>query len=600
MEYASTEEIKLILMMIAKGYKVPEIIYNTIFDVAKREIEEKHKVVIYKRDPDTGARRIQGAYVKVITGDTIEIHPVAVGGFGADFDGDTMGLYAPISDESQQEVRDKMVTVYDNYTINAPNFELSKEMLTGLFTLTYTRNEKSIVKSINNVEEAKKLDIGQLVSITTKGQKVKTTAGRVIFNDAIPTYVPFIDEEITKGKAGKLLKAILDKSQGDFAQTIDKFMKLGFYYATVYPKTVSLDLLKINPTLMKLKMKLGQAKEITEQMAIIDEMEKELVIYLKSSHSDIYDMVQSGGAKGKDQIRQMMICKGLISDAMGNTLPPILASFNDGYDPQSYFEASAGARKGTIDRSLNTAVGGYTYRKMIFIVGNVEANINNGNCGTTRTLDIKLTKELFDRMPGRYVLENNVIKPIRKEMIGEVIKLRSPIFCKTTKICRICYGDLIYQLKTPNVGIVAAQQVGSLAEKIMKCTSGTVQYKDGLISFSDLWELAGEVKQSKDGYEQKVFNNQIMGKNGLVETYSIEKHIPKKKVLFITTKNGYNIICQEDHPCLVKESSIHPGYKNADCKLVSDGIYNIGAKLFKITTTDSKQKIKEAGNFIKC
>jgi hypothetical protein len=478
MERATVEEIRKILEMISKGYTLPDIITKTVLEVAKREIEDKHKVVIYKRDPDTHSRRIQGAYVKIVEGNTIQIHPAVCSSFGADFDGDQMAVYAPLSEESQEEVKKKMISPYATSSINTPQFDLTKEALTGIFTLTYTESHGT-VKKIKSIKEAHELDIGQPVEIVINGEKIKTTAGRVVFNNALPKGFPFINSEVNKKMLNDLMRKSLEKSPGVFAETLDRMMDLGFFYATIYPKTVSLDLYKISPKLIALKAKLSVTKEVNEQMKIIDEMDKELMDQLKSTHSDIYDMVASGGARGKDQIRQIMVCKGLISDPMGNILPPIVSSFNDGYKPKEYFDASAGARRGVIDRALNTASGGYSYRKMIYVASNAEADINLGNCGTRRTLDIKLTKDLFSRMQGRYVIIDENIKPINNKLIGGLINLRSPIFCKTRKICRTCYGDLVKQLNTPNVGLVAAQEVGSLAEKVMKSfhLGGIVSFK---------------------------------------------------------------------------------------------------------------------------
>jgi len=69
----SYEEVKKLLYLVSLGYKVPEIVYNTLKKIAIEEIEKKKKVVLLKRDPDIHRRRIQAAYVKVIDGETIEI-----------------------------------------------------------------------------------------------------------------------------------------------------------------------------------------------------------------------------------------------------------------------------------------------------------------------------------------------------------------------------------------------------------------------------------------------------------------------------------------------------------------------------------------------
>ena len=51
MEKVTVEELRMILKYISKGYKVPDIVYNTILKVAKIEVEDAHHAVIIKRDP---------------------------------------------------------------------------------------------------------------------------------------------------------------------------------------------------------------------------------------------------------------------------------------------------------------------------------------------------------------------------------------------------------------------------------------------------------------------------------------------------------------------------------------------------------------------
>jgi hypothetical protein len=90
---SNIDELRKTLSYLSKGYKVPKIIYDVIFDIAKREIEDKRRVVLIKRDPDVHKGRIQSVYAKIIDGETINVHPSIVGGFGADFDGDSVDCY---------------------------------------------------------------------------------------------------------------------------------------------------------------------------------------------------------------------------------------------------------------------------------------------------------------------------------------------------------------------------------------------------------------------------------------------------------------------------------------------------------------------------
>ena len=606
-EKVTTEEVRTLLKFIHKGYKVPKIIHDVLFDTAVREIENKDKVVIIKRDPDVGKNRIQAVFVKIIEGETreMDIHPASVGGFGADFDGDTMAIFVPISNDAQMEAKRKMVSVTNNSSINAPNFNLTNEMITGLYTITMEKPSRKIPVKIRNVQEAKKLDVYAPIECTLRGKKITTTAGKYIFNTCLPDWYPFFDGLATKKEIGKILSSIIDKSKSDYANSVDNLMKVGFYYATIIPQTFSLDMLKISPELVELKKKFAVEKDISKQMELLNKMDAALLEVLKKDAPDLYIMVHSGAAKGIGQLRQMMVAKGLISDAVGNILPPIAKAMNDGYSPEEYFEAGAGARKAMIDRSMNTAHGGYAYRKMIYVLGNVEADLNMGNCNTRRTLDIKLTNELFGRLRGRYTQDSKGnLKPVSKEDIGKIIHLRSPVFCKSRGICRTCFGELIHQMASENIGIIAAQEVASLSEKIMKCSCGLVHVGDKLVPFEDLFDSIKVDREVINDYgtrvERKKSDVIINGKNGSVRTYTIERHKPKDDIIIITTRSGNFIACQGNHPLFIKETALHHLRENEDCRLVGNNEYiaydsaRIEERARKFSPTDENVEVIRA------
>jgi hypothetical protein len=83
---------------------------------------------------------------------------------------------------------------------------------------------------------------------------------------------------------------------------------------------------------------------------------------------------------------------------------------------------------------------------------------------------------------------NRKIERLTPDYIGKLVEVRSPIFCKSRQICRTCYGDLVYQIKSRNAGLLAAQACASLSEKIMKCSTGTVELESGIISLDELWK----------------------------------------------------------------------------------------------------------------
>jgi hypothetical protein len=380
---------------------------------------------------------------------------------------DTMGIMVPISEEAQQEAKDKMMSAVTNSSKNDPAFELSKETLTGLYTITIEDN-KNVPVEIKNIEDARKLHPGTQVKIKIKGEMIATTAGRVMFNEELPEWYDFVNVPIDKKQLKGIFSKIINKDRVEFAHTMDRLMKLGFKMCTIYPRTVSLDLMTVPDNIKALNTELKNEKDVVKQNEIVNKMTSMLMDHLKNNNKDLYQQIASGAAKGGDQIRQIMVSKGLVTDSDGNILPPIAKAMNDGYTPEEYFNASHGARKGVSDRALSTSDGGYTYRKMIYVMGSTECDETILDCGTKHFLNIKLTDELFKRMSGRYHSVNGKLQPVTKDYVGKFIQLRSPIFCRTEKICARCYGELIYQLQSKHCGIISAMQCTSLSEKIMK------------------------------------------------------------------------------------------------------------------------------------
>lgn len=130
---ANIEEIRLILDYISKGYKVPSIIIDEVYNAAVREVEEKKIPVIIKRDPDFHRGRIQGAYPRIIKdGTTIETHIATLGQFGADFDGDTfygtIMLYTHIGNGTMVPIRLRIDEFPDKFKIDKNNsIKIQKE-----------------------------------------------------------------------------------------------------------------------------------------------------------------------------------------------------------------------------------------------------------------------------------------------------------------------------------------------------------------------------------------------------------------------------------------------------------------------------------------
>src|SRR2546430_5530482 len=97
-------------------------------------------------------------------------------------------------------------------------------------------------------------------------------------------------------------------------------------------------------------------------------------------------IIKSGATKAKfQQIRQLSGMRGLMANPSGEIIAvPIKGNYLEGLKVWELFIAASGARKGFMDRSLNTARSGYLTRKLVEI--GLEVWITEEDCGTTQGL----------------------------------------------------------------------------------------------------------------------------------------------------------------------------------------------------------------------
>jgi len=216
-----------------------------------------------------------------------------------------------------------------------------------------------------------------------------------------------------------------------------------------------------------------------------DQVTGKVVPYL----NPIYLMAHSGARGGIEQIRQLAGMRGLMAKPSGQIIEtPIKSNFREGLTVLEYFSSTHGARKGLADTALKTADSGYLTRKLADVAQNVVITMHD--CGTTRSIEKKvmykgeeIDRPLSDAIRGR-VSSETIKNPTTKEVVvsenemftpftaKEVEKLgldkvlvRSPMTCEAPLgVCRLCYG---MDLATGNlvedgmaVGIIAAQSIG--------------------------------------------------------------------------------------------------------------------------------------------
>ena len=458
----NVDSVKKAMNIIKTGGHVSEKLYNIFYEATERAM--KNRCVLMKRDPAINTNSYGGFKAILHKGSTITVPPTMIGGFNMDFDGDQAAIFHSLTDESQKEIRDTMLKRNDPGKLNSVTFDLAKEMWVGLYVVTKDKNAKNSPISLSEEDIDKIKD--PYVNVVFRG--VKTTSGRAIISKCFPKEVPVIQEQVTKKLVGNYLLKVSKKYGIETAQQVAfNLQQAAFKWATIIGPSMSIESFVLPKNIVDVKKKLRETTDPAEFDKILNSTEKLVQDHLHGS--GFGDLVESGSTKGWGQPMQMLVAKGVITDASGNLIKPISGSWGDGLSNTEYFNAASGARSGIINRVINTADTGYLSRKLAFLMSTVEVNLGMKDCQTKKTLSVKLTKTMIPRLHGRFHVKNGKVEEFIPEEFkeGQVVHLRSPVFCKTKKLCLHCYGKLAEYNHTPFVGILAAQQIGERATQLI-------------------------------------------------------------------------------------------------------------------------------------
>ncbi|MBE7711780.1 MAG: DNA-directed RNA polymerase subunit beta' [Cyanobacteria bacterium SIG31] len=164
-----------------------------VWDILE-EIIDGHPVML-NRAPTLHRLGIQAFEPKLVEGRAIQLHPLVCTAFNADFDGDQMAVHVPLSIEAQTEARMLMLAT-NNILAPAngkPIITPSQDMVLGMYYLTIMKDPDQEVKGyFYNFQdaisalEAKVITLhDKIVVRDEKGNRIETTVGRIIFNEAV-------------------------------------------------------------------------------------------------------------------------------------------------------------------------------------------------------------------------------------------------------------------------------------------------------------------------------------------------------------------------------------------------------------------------------
>ena len=528
-----------------------ERLQTEVWDVLEDVIKE-HPVML-NRAPTLHRLGIQAFEPVLVEGRAIKLHPLVCTAYNADFDGDQMAVHVPLSVEAQAECRflllspNNLLKPSDGAPVTVP----TQDMILGMYYLTLCKDE--LVKQVPETDadgnpithpvykiyrdereailayENREVSLHEPVKVrrtltfdgVEESRIVITTVGRIIFNEAIPQNLGYIDRTnddekfryeidflVTKKMIGKIInKCINKRGATETADMLDKIKALGYKYSTKAALTVSISDMEIPK---EKKIYLEEAEETVEKITkkykrgfMTDDERHNKVIetwniandkitdaLLKGlgKYNNIFMMADSGARGSNSQIKQLAGMRGLMANPSGGIIElPIKSNFREGLSVLEYFISAHGARKGLTDTALRTADSGYLTRRLVDVSQDII--VREWDC-TPEGKEVpglwvsafvdgnEVIESLQDRLRGRWSV-NDIVDPETGEIIVPAdtmitpdqaekvekagiksVLIRTVLTCRSKiGVCAKCYGANMASGRSVRIG----ESVGIIA-----------------------------------------------------------------------------------------------------------------------------------------
>ncbi|MCD6096781.1 DNA-directed RNA polymerase subunit beta' [bacterium] len=493
-----------------------------VFPILEEIVKDSY--VMLNRAPTLHRISIQAFRPVLVEGKAIQIHPLVCPAFNADFDGDMMAVFLPISEKACQEVRDLILST--NNLLKPANGEAivtpPKDMVWGAYWMTSLKpaddkERPSSLKIFSSPEEAffayetGKIDIRQLIKVKLEQDDDKvteTSVGRLIFSQIIPKELYNLSEVVDKRKLAEIVRLCYEKyGKEKTSEVLDKIKEVTLFYLTRSGLSIGISdfpgISKKYDFIRQGEKKVQEIEKLFEQglltederyrqvinvwLEVGDEIAKICRQSLEPKHTTL-SMITSGARGSWSQLTQMIGMKGIVASPTGRLIElPIISSYKEGLSVLEYFISTHGSRKGIADTALRTPAAGYLTRRLVDVAQDVL--VTEEDCHDEQGL--KITREECKEMSLRWserifgrVLAKDVIDPKTKKKIaskGDMVDrklaleidqvdpdevwIRSVLTCKTRRgVCAKCYGYDLANLKPvklgATVGVVAAQSIG--------------------------------------------------------------------------------------------------------------------------------------------
>ena len=318
-----------------------------------------------------------------------------------------------------------------------------------------------------------------------------TTVGLFIFNrgfieknllDVVGYVTDTVSKKTFKKINEKITYAVLeDEAQLDWLKDFLLRSQKAMAFVDILSPTFTEGMLSISTKMDKKRKELIKkyAKGIEEKDPTeVQKLEKELLAYAKELLKDdpSMDMIDSGGgASWGNNFKNLFAIRGAVknSDPAKGDYSVILGNYLDGVGPDEFAKLADSLTGGPYARAKKTEVGGAMEKMFVRAFQHVMIDTSITDCGTKRTIEVKLTKDNIGDWMYSYIVEGSKLVELtsktKDQYIGKTVHLRYSSLCESKKgICPTCAGSLFTRLGITNVGVASYAICSSVKVKEMK------------------------------------------------------------------------------------------------------------------------------------
>jgi DNA-directed RNA polymerase subunit beta' len=441
----------------------------------------EERPVLMKRDPALHKHSVQAFTAHRVPGRAIQIHPLVTSGYNADFDGDQMSVYVPISNEAVTEARRMFPSnnLFNEATGRVTNVPTLESAL-GLYKLSLVRGDgKKTMKdpaSVLQAVEHGKLHINDKVTVSGIGA---TTAGRIMLSSAMPEGSALrqrvlTDHTMVLDKKGlpRLYETLAREHKGEFGEAANRLKDLGFdttFGAIRVPNpeqqgpsaikaaenpskntrflpvgTHSLSLKDFEPdkdTRDRILQQSQRRVDMIEQSNMSRQVKDNRVVeeWLKATSAinkahavkaekapdNLFLMLKAGVKPKEEQYQQLKLAPMVVKDSSGRLLPtPVTRSYAEGLDLSGYWTQMHGARSGSVQKVQEVQEPGFFSKQLINTTMNLQ--VNGRDCGTQRGVALGVKAEdVHDRELAADLRVKGVTYPkgtvLRPDVVSQIM-----------------------------------------------------------------------------------------------------------------------------------------------------------------------------------